>query len=209
VQGVFTYDGGRLTFERFSAWHAREDGLQRHVQFSARRRLQLVSIALVDRLRMDRQFMQACRATQEGSGELNTTGPMSLQGSIVLAAGKSGRADDHATDPARQGCRALPADTGAEPKTVSQWNLNVAEPGGGRFGVRWKTSTAMSAFPLDRWNPFQMRVNWPSIPDLPDHQFTQVLDRSGSTTRGPFRLAGGARDNQVLPRASRLPLCGP
>jgi hypothetical protein len=104
VQGVFAYAGGRVTFERFSAWHGpvklacngncefRDDGWQ----------LQLNQI-VVDRLRLDRQFMQVLPPQLKKSlSELNATGPISLQGDVVVARG---------ADPAK------PA--------VSQWTLRL------------------------------------------------------------------------------------
>ena len=91
VQGVFTYGGGRLTFERFSAWHgpvkmACNGTCSFQPDGGWQLRLDRLS---VDRLRMDRQFMQALPPQlKKGLGELNATGPMSLQGSIVLPAAR-------------------------------------------------------------------------------------------------------------------------
>ena len=143
----------------------------------------------VDRLRMDRQFMQALPPQlKKGLGELNATGPMSLQGSIVLARGANP----------------------AEPMT-SQWNLNVGlNQVGVDCGVRLENIYGNVG--LAGWSDgtrFQMRGEL-ALDSLTcrDHQFTQVL--------GPFWIDDqeamfgswvARRDNQTLaagPAAGRL-----
>ena len=146
----------------------------------------------VDRLRMDREFMQALPPQlKKGLGELNATGPMSLQGSIVLARGANP----------------------AEPMT-SQWNLNVGlNQVGVDCGVRLENIYGNVG--ISGWSDgtrFQMRGEL-ALDSLTcrDHQFTQVL--------GPFWIDDqeamfgswvARRDNQLLPRgpaAGRR--CGP
>ena len=90
VQGVFTYGGGRVTFERFSAWHGPVKMACNGIcsfQPDGGWQLRLNRLS-VDRLRIDRQLMQVLPPQlKKGLGELNVTGPMSLQGDIVLAQG--------------------------------------------------------------------------------------------------------------------------
>ncbi len=90
LQGVFSYANGQLTFERLRAEHGpvtmacngtcgfqADGGWQLHLD-----RL------VVDRMRMDRQLLQALPPQLKKSlGELNPSGPMSLRGSLLLARG--------------------------------------------------------------------------------------------------------------------------
>ena len=193
VQGVFTYGSGRVTFERFSAWHgpvkmACNGTCSFQPDGGWQLRLDRLS---VDRLRMDRQFMQALPPQlKKGLGELNATGPMSLQGSIVLARGANP----------------------AEPMT-SQWNLNVGlNQVGVDCGVRLENIYGNVG--IAGWSDgtrFQMRGEL-ALDSLTcrDHQFTQVL--------GPFWIDDqeamfgswvARRDNQLLPRGQPQAPCGP
>ena len=95
VQGIFSYRSGGMTFEHFSAWHGlvklacngwcsfRPDGGWQ---------LQIDRLA-IDRLRLDRQFMQILpQQLKKNLGELNATGPISLQGSGTVS--RSGKPDE-------------------------------------------------------------------------------------------------------------------
>jgi len=90
VQGVFTYGSGQVSFERASASHGpmklacsgtcsfQPDG---GWQFRLDR-------LAVDHLRLDRQFMQVMPPQYKKSlGELNATGPISVQGNVVVTHG--------------------------------------------------------------------------------------------------------------------------
>jgi len=86
VQGIFKYSGGRMTFERFSAWHgAVKMACNGACIFQPDGGWQLGLERLsVDLLRMDRQFMQALPLQlKKKLGELNATGPMSLHDSSL------------------------------------------------------------------------------------------------------------------------------
>ena len=87
VQGVFTYGGGGMTFEHFSAWHGpvklacngscsfRPDGGWQ---------LRLERLA-VDLFRLDRQFMQLLPPQlKKNLGELNVTGRLSMKGNVIV-----------------------------------------------------------------------------------------------------------------------------
>ena len=184
VQGVFTYGSGRLTFERCSAWHgpvkvACNGACSFQPDGGWQLRLDRLSI---DRLRLDRQLMQALPPQlKKGLGELNATGPMSLQGSIVHA---------HGGNP-------------AEPMT-SQWNLTVGlNQVGIDCGVRLENLYGNVG--LRGWSDgtrFQMRGEL-ALDSLTcrDRQFTQVL--------GPFWIDDQVamfgswvawHDNQSAPR---------
>ncbi len=161
VQGVFTYSSGRLTFDRFSAWHGPVkmacNGLC-SFQPDGGWQLRLDRLS-VDRLRMERQFVQALPPQlKKALGELNVTGPMSLNGNIVLARGANP----------------------AEPMT-SRWNLGV---GLNQVGVDCglRLENIYGNIGLGGWSDgtrFQMRGEL-ALDSLTcrDHQFTQVL--------GPF-----------------------
>ncbi len=185
VQGVFTYDSGRVTFERCSAWHgpvkmACNGACSFQPDGGWQLRLERLS---VDRLRLDRQLMQVLPAQlKKGLGELNATGPMSLQGNIVLTRGANP----------------------AEPM-ISQWKLNVGlNQVGVDCGVRLENIYG-NVVGLEGWSDgarFQMHGDL-AIESLTwrDHQFTQVL--------GPFWIDDQVatfgswaawRNNQVLPR---------
>ncbi|MGO9110984.1 MAG: AsmA-like C-terminal region-containing protein [Thermoguttaceae bacterium] len=184
VQGVFTYGSGRVTFERFSAWHGPvKMACNGTCSFQPDGGWQLSLDRLsVDRLRMDRQFMQALPPQlKKGLGELNATGPMSLQGSILLARGANP----------------------AEPMT-SRWNLSVGlNQVGVDCGVRLENIYGNVG--IAGWTDgtrFQMRGEL-ALDSLTcrDHQFTQVL--------GPFWIDDqeamfgswvARRDNRFLPR---------
>ncbi len=88
VQGVFTYGGGRLSFERFSAWHgAVKMGCNGACSFQPDGGWQLrLDRITVDGLRLDRQFMQFLPPQlKKNLGELNATGRISLpDGSLVV-----------------------------------------------------------------------------------------------------------------------------
>ncbi len=184
VQGVFSYGSGRVTFERCSAWHgpvkmACNGTCSFQPDGGWQLRLERLS---VDRLRMDRQLMQALPPQlKKGLGELNATGPMSLQGGIVLTRGGNP----------------------AEPMT-SQWGLNVGlNQVGVDCGARLENiygNVGISG--SSDGTRFQMRGEL-ALDSLTcrDHQFTQVL--------GPFWIDEQVamfgswvawRDNQGLPR---------
>jgi hypothetical protein len=183
VQGVFTYASGRLAIERFSGWHgpvkmACNGACSFQPNGGWQLRLDRLS---VDRLRMDREFMQALPPQlKKGLGELNATGPMSLQGSMLMARGANP----------------------AEPM-ISQWNLSVglnqvgADCGGrlenmyGSVGVAgWSDGTR-----------FQMRgeLGLDSL-TCHDRQFTQVLGPFWvDEQQAMFGKGVAQRDNQSLP----------
>ena len=184
VQGVFTYGNGRLDFQRCSAWHgAVKMACNGSCSFQPDGAWQLRLDRLsVDRLRMDRELMQALPPQlKKRLGELNATGPLSLQGSIVHT---------RSANP-------------AEPMT-SLWNLSVGlSQVGVDCGVRLENMYGTVG--LSGWSDgtrFQMRgelaldsLTWQ------DHQFTQVL--------GPFRIDDqeamfgswvARHDNQSLPQ---------
>ncbi len=184
VQGVFTYRSGQVAFERFSAWHgpvkmACNGTCSFQPDGGWQLRLDRLS---VDRLRMDRQFMQALPLQlKKGLGELNATGPMSLQGNLVLARGPNP----------------------AEPMT-SQWNLNVGlNQVGIDCGPRLENLYGNAG--ISGWSDgtkFQMRGEL-ALDSMTyrDHQFTQVL--------GPFWIDDkeamfgswvARHDNRLLPR---------
>ena len=181
VQGVFTYGNGCLTFERCSAWHGPVKlACNGTCSFQPDGGWQLrLGRLSVDRLRMDRQFMQALPPQlKRGLGELNVTGPMSLQGDILLAQGANP----------------------AEPMTA-KWNLSV---GLNQVGVDCglRLENIYGSVGLAGWSDgarFEIRGEL-ALDSLTcrDHQFTQVL--------GPFwideqqALFGswvGRRDNQI------------
>ena len=90
VQGVFTYGSGRVTFDRFSAWHGPVKlACNGNCSFQPDGGWQLrLDRLAVDRLRLDRQFMQTLPPqVKKQLGELNATGPISLQGSVLVARG--------------------------------------------------------------------------------------------------------------------------
>ena len=187
VQGVFTYSGGQLAFDRFSAWHGPVkmacDGTC-SFQPGGGWQLRLDHLA-VDRLRMDRQFVQALPPQiKKGLGDLNATGPMSLQG--------------------RQGSIVVARGANRDAPTIAQWtNLRVGlNQVGVDCGVRMEN--IYGNIDLSGWTDgtrFQMRgeVGFESL-TYRDHQLTQVM--------GPFwideqqALFGSLvarRDNQALP----------
>jgi len=184
VQGVFTYGSGRVTFDRFSAWHGPVKMACNGIgsfQPDGGWQLRLDRLS-VDRLRVDRQFMQALPPQlKKGLGELNATGPMSLQGSILLARGANP----------------------AEPMT-SQWNLKVGlNQVGVDCGVRLENIYGnVNLTGLSDGTKFQMRGEL-ALDSMTcrDRQFTQVL--------GPFWIDDqeamfgswvARRDNRLLPR---------
>jgi hypothetical protein len=185
VQGIFTYAGGRMTFERFSAWHgpvkmACNGTCSFQPDGGWQLRLDRLS---VDRLRMDRQFMQALPLQLKKSlGELNATGPLSLHESSILLA--------HGSNP-------------AEPMT-SQWNLSVGlNQVGIDCGARLENIYGnIGLVGASDGTRFQMRgeVALESM-TCRDRQFTDVL--------GPFWVDNqeamfgswvARRDNRLLPR---------
>ena len=194
VQGIFSFGDGRLKFERCSAWHgpvkmACNGACTFQPDGSWQLRLDRVS---VDRLRMDRELMQALPPQlKKRLGELNLTGPMSLQGSVVH----------------------IRSANAAEPMT-SLWNLSVGmNQVGVDCGLRLENIYGKVA--VSGWSDgtrFQTRgeLDLDSL-TCQDHQFTQML--------GPFKIddqeaifgSGVAqRDNQNLPpgqpRAQPRPL---
>ena len=184
VQGIFTYSSGRVTFERCSAWHGPVKIACNGIcsfQPDGGWQLRLDRLA-VDRLRMDRPFLQALPPqVKKDLGELNATGPMSLQGWILLARGAGP----------------------AEP-TTSQWYLDV---GLNQVGVDCGTRLEniygkVRLGGSSDGTHFQMRGEL-ALDSLTcrDHQFTQVL--------GPFWVDDqvaifgrgvAQRDNQFLLR---------
>jgi len=92
VQGVFHYSGGRVTFERFSAWHgpvkmACNGTCSFQPDGGWQLQLDRLSVDCLRMERMDRQFMQALPSQlKKGLGELNVTGPISLHDSSLLIA---------------------------------------------------------------------------------------------------------------------------
>ena len=183
VQGVFTYSRGCVTFERCSAWHGPVKlacSGTCSFQPSGGWELRMDRLS-VDRLRMDREFMQALPLQlKKGLGELNATGPMSLQGAILLARGPNP----------------------SEPVT-SRWNLNVGlTQVGVDCGVRLENIYGNVG--ISGWadgTRFQMRGEL-ALDSLTcrDHQFTQVLgpfwidDQQAMFGSGVTQL-----DNQRLP----------
>ena len=182
-----------MTFERFSAWHGPvKIACNGICSFQPDGAWQLRTDRLtVDRLRMDRQFMQALpQQLKNRLGELNATGPMSLQGNILLARG--GNAN--------------------EPMT-SHWDLNVGlNQVGIDCGVRLENIYGKVG--ISGWTDgtrFQMRgeLDLDSL-TCRDHQFTHVL--------GPFwiddqqamfgSLVASATTNSCR-RASLRRSCGP
>ncbi len=184
VQGVFTYANGRVTFERFSAWH----GLVKMAcngicsfQPDGGWQLRLDDLS-VDRLRMDPDFMQALPPQlKKGLSELNATGPMSLRGNIV------------------HGRSANPA----EP-AISRWDLTVGlNQVGVDCGVRLEN--LYGDIGIAGWSDgtrFQMRGEL-DLENMTcrDHQFRDI--------RGPFSIDDqeamfgslvAQRDNQTLPQ---------
>ena len=188
VQGVFTYGSGRVTFERCSAWHGPvKVACNGTCSFLPKGGWQLRLDRLsVDRLRLDRQLMQALPPQlKKGLAELNVTGPMSLQGNSV-----------HTRD-------ANPA----EPMT-SQWNLSV---GLNQVGVDcgMRLENIYGNVQVAGWSDgtrFRIRgeLGLDSLTCL-DRQFTQVL--------GPFWIDDQVamfgswaawRENQGLPHGQPL-----
>jgi hypothetical protein len=185
VQGIFTYGNGRVTFERFSAWHGNVIKVACNGACSFQPdggwQLRLDRLS-VDRLRMDREFMQALPPQlKKGLSELNETGPMSLQGSLLLG---------HGANP-------------TEP-TTAQWNLSVGlNRVGIDCGVRLENiyGNVGIAGSTDGYR-FQMRGElWLDSLTCRDHQFTQVF--------GPFWIDDqeamfgswvARRDNRSLQR---------
>jgi hypothetical protein len=184
VQGIFTYSGGRLTFERFSAWHgAVKMACNGACSFQADGGWQLGLDQLsVDCLRMDRQFMQALPPQfKKTLSELNATGRMSLRDSSLQLS--------HGPKP-------------AEP-TIAQWSMKV---GLNQVGIDCGTrlENIYGSVGLSGWsdgNHFQIRgeLGLESL-TCRDHQLTQIM--------GPFCIDDreamfgswvAARDNRSLP----------
>jgi hypothetical protein len=167
LQGVFTYQNGRLTFERFSAWHGPvKMACNGTCSFQPNGGWQLnLDHLSVDRLRMDRELMQALPLQlKKGLGELNVTGPISMHGNMLLARGGG-----------------APGTPGPAEPIASQWNLSL---GLNRVGVDCgvRLENAFGAVDIAGWSDgtrFRMsgELGLDSL-TCRDHQFTQVL--------GPF-----------------------
>ncbi len=185
VQGVFTYGGGRLSFERFSAWHGPVKlACNGTCSFQPDGGWQLrLDRVTVDRLRLDRQFMQILPPQlKKNLGELNVTGPISLHdGSMVV---------DRAGDPKKP--------------TVAKWSFPLdLNQVGVDCGVRLEN--IFGSVRINGWSDgtrFQMRGEM-AIESMTyrDLQLTEVM--------GPFWIDEqkamfgswvAQQDNQSLPR---------
>jgi hypothetical protein len=187
VQGVFTYSSSGLRFDRFSAWHGPVkiacDGL---CTFRADGGWQLSLDRLaVDRLRMDRAFLQAVPPQlKKGLADLNATGPMSLQGWIVLARGANPAVPITAQWDLNVGLNQMGADCGVRLENIY-----------GKVGVKgWSDGTQFKMCGELAIDSLTYR----------DHQFTQV--------RGPFWVDDGqaifgsdvaAYDKKYFPQGQR------
>jgi hypothetical protein len=187
VQGVFSYGNGKVTFERFSAWHGavklacngacsfRPDGAWQ---------LKLDRVA-VDRLRLDRQFMQILpQQLRKNLGELNATGPISLHGGVVVA---------------RSANQAAP--------TLSQWNFSLGlNQVGVDCGVRLEN--IWGNVRVNGWSDgtrYQMRgeLDLESM-TCHDIQLTQVLGPFWiDEQQAMFGSSVAKLDNQSLPRGQQ------
>lgn len=90
LQGVMTYSGGRLTFDRLRAEHGPVGMTSTgYCEFQPDGGWQLhLGRLTVDRLRIDRELMQALPARlKKNLGELSPAGPISLQGRFDLGRG--------------------------------------------------------------------------------------------------------------------------
>lgn len=188
VQGVFTYGSGGITFEHFNAWHgpvklACNGSCSFHPDGGWQ--LQLDRL-VVDRLRLDRQFMQILPPQlKKNLGELNATGPISVKGNVVVS---------HSGKP-------------AEP-TILQWKdvaLDLTRVG---LDCGPRLENINGTIRVNGWSDgtrFQMRGEL-DIEDMTCHDifFTQVM--------GPFwideqkALFGSwvaAQDNQALAKGQQ------
>ena len=177
VQGVFTYGSGRRDLRAVQrVARPREDGLQRHVQFPARRRLAASPRSPFGRSPADGPGVHAgpAAATQEGAGRAERHG--SHEPARQHPAGprrESGGADDFAMEPERgsePGGRRLRHAAGKhlrQRRRIAGWSDGTSVPDARRAGA-----------------------GFPDLPGPPVHASARsVLDRRAA---GDVRLAGGA-----------------